>query len=268
MSAPPMGMMIRMPNSRATAVTAQNSAGSPPDWLKQPDEPDQQRGERKVDQVPQGQDDRLARHAARQLGKGDHRAREGDGADGDAERHLEQARACDGIRLADAERLGGIEGAGGHEHRGEAHQRVERGHQLGHRRHRHAARDDGADAAAEQEPAGNQCPGQLLLRRADLGERGADGERHAEHAEQVAAARGLRARQPAQRHDEEHRSEEIEQGDEVGAHGFNISVEPLGNSTPANSGYTSRRICSCGALLTRSRYHLPSSSRARVCDLT
>ena len=32
MSAPPMGTMIRMPNSRATAVMAQNSVALPPDW--------------------------------------------------------------------------------------------------------------------------------------------------------------------------------------------------------------------------------------------
>jgi hypothetical protein len=32
MSAPPIGIMIRMPNSSAAAVMAQNSIGSPPDW--------------------------------------------------------------------------------------------------------------------------------------------------------------------------------------------------------------------------------------------
>ena len=35
MSAPPMGTMIRMPNSSAAAVMAQNSIGSPPDWQNQ-----------------------------------------------------------------------------------------------------------------------------------------------------------------------------------------------------------------------------------------
>src|SRR5262245_39298222 len=35
MSAPPIGMMMRMPNSRAAAVIAQNNAPSPPDWQNQ-----------------------------------------------------------------------------------------------------------------------------------------------------------------------------------------------------------------------------------------
>ena len=51
--------------------------------------------ERDVDDVARRQDDRRAAHAAGELQERDHRAGEGDGADGDAERHLDQARAVD-----------------------------------------------------------------------------------------------------------------------------------------------------------------------------
>ena len=44
------------------------------------------------------------------------------------------------------------------------------------------------------------------------------GDRHADHAEQVALPAGLRARQPAQRQDEQDAGDEIEQRGEIGGH--------------------------------------------------
>ena len=49
---------------------------------------------RHVDAVARRQQDRRAGHVAVQLGEGDQRAGEGDGADGDAERQLDQALSC------------------------------------------------------------------------------------------------------------------------------------------------------------------------------
>ena len=45
-----------------------------------------------------------------------------------------------------------------------------------------------------------------------------DGDRHADHAEIVALAAGLGARQPAQRQDEEHPGDEIERCGEISVH--------------------------------------------------
>ncbi len=56
------------------------------------DQQHQQHRQRQIDEMARRENDRLARHAPRQLGEGDHRAGEGDGTDGDAERHLDQAR--------------------------------------------------------------------------------------------------------------------------------------------------------------------------------
>ena len=61
----------------------------------------------------------------------------------------------------------------------------------------------------------DQRPGDELGRRCS-GQRGQHGDGHADHAEHVAAPRGLRARQPAQRQDEQHARDEIEQRDEIG----------------------------------------------------
>ena len=55
----------------------------------------------------------------------------------------------DGARRADAEGVGRIERGGGDQHRGKADQRMEGGDELRHRRHRDAAGDEGADAAAD-----------------------------------------------------------------------------------------------------------------------
>ena len=69
-------------------------------------------------------------------------------------------------------------------------------------------------------------------------ERGQDGKRHADHAEEIALPARLRMRQAAQRQDEEDARDEIEEGGEAGAHGYwlNASIDPRGNSTPTYSG--------------------------------
>ena len=48
------------------------------------------------------------RHVAVELGEGDDRAGKGDGADGDAQAHLDQALGADGAFRADAEGVGRI----------------------------------------------------------------------------------------------------------------------------------------------------------------
>ncbi len=102
--------------------------------------------------MPRGQQDRRAGHAPVELGEGDHRAGEGDGADGDADRHLDDRGRVDRAHLADRESFRRIERTGGDENRREADQRVEGGDQLRHRRHRHAPRDGRTDPPADPQP--------------------------------------------------------------------------------------------------------------------
>ncbi len=71
----------------------------------------------------------------------------------------------DGAAPADAERLRRIERTGGDQHRGHADQRVERRDQFRHRRHRHAARDHRANAAADADAEDHQQPGDRASRR-------------------------------------------------------------------------------------------------------
>ena len=108
--------------------------------------------------MPARQHDRLAGHAPVELQERDDRAREGDGADGHTERHLEQRAAVDGADGADAEGLRRIERARRHEHRRETDQGVEGRDELRHRRHRHALGDDRADAAADAKARDHQHP--------------------------------------------------------------------------------------------------------------
>ena len=61
--------------------------------------------ERRVQRVLVFERDRRALHQGLQLGERDQRAGEGDGADRQADRHLEQALAEDVARRADAERF-------------------------------------------------------------------------------------------------------------------------------------------------------------------
>ena len=149
------------------------------------------------------------------------RAREGDGADGDAERHLDEARPVDVAGSADVEGARRIERAGRDQHRRHADQRVERRDQFRHRGHRHAPRDHGAGAAAGRDA--EHRPGSRRRRRPA-------GARRAWSATAITmptmpnmlplAAR-FRARQPAQRQDEQHAGDEIEQAGQIGIHAGN-----------------------------------------------
>ena len=181
------------------------------------DEEHQAQGERDVDDVAPRQHDRLAAHAGAELEEGDHRAGEGDGADGGAERHFDQALLMDMAFRADVEGRRRVIGARRHQDRRHADQRMEGRHQFRHRGHRHPPRDHRADAAAEHDAAQHQAPGQPAFRRMRA-ERGQHGDGHADHAEIVAAPAGVRARQPAQRLDEQNAGDQIEQRDKIRAH--------------------------------------------------
>ena len=60
------------------------------------------------------------------------------------------------------------------------------------------------------------------IRRRMRRERGHDRDRHADHAEQIAAPAGLRIRQPAQRQDEQGAGDEIAKRGEIGAHDWSF----------------------------------------------
>ena len=113
------------------------------------DQHEQQDAEAKIQLVLEFEGDRRALHQRLQLGERDERAGEGDGADGQAERHLDQALGMDVVRHADAEGFGRVQRRRGDEHRSQAHQRVEGGHQLRQRRHFDALRDERARSAAD-----------------------------------------------------------------------------------------------------------------------
>ena len=210
MSAPPIGMISRKPRAigeerdqpeHDLAAAGGDEARSISSTSRMPSAG--------IELVLVGEGDRRALHQRLQLGEGDERAGEGDGADGQAERHLDQALRVDIAGRADAERFRRIQRRGGDEHRGEADQRVERRDQLRQRRHLDAPGDERADAAADgdaeqdQQDAAADMPGCTQRRQ--------DGDRHAGHAEQVAAARGLGVGQAAQRQDEQDGGDQIQQ---------------------------------------------------------
>src|SRR6185295_8813482 len=141
------------------------------------------------------------------------RAGEGDGADRGADAHLDQALELDAAAvLGDAVGGGVREGGRGDRHCGEAHQRVERGHELGQRRHLDAQRDERADRAADEERHDDPAVG--LDDRLQHG--GDDCDHHADDAEEIPAARGDRRGKPAQRHDEADRGDEVRERRGVG----------------------------------------------------
>ena len=169
-----------------------------------------------VQRMARGQQDRRAAHVAVELGEGDQRAGEGDRADGDAERHLDQALRADRAFGADAVGVRRIKRGAGRQHGGETDQRMERRDQLRHVGHRDAPRGHRADAAADGDAADDHAPGQRVGDARDP-QRGRHGERHADHAVAVAGARRRhRRRQPAQRQDEQHARNEIGDGGEIG----------------------------------------------------
>ncbi len=198
------------------------------------DEEHQRKCKRDVDDVTAGQDDRRTAHARRQLQERDHRAGEGQRADGDAERHFDQAGGVNGAGLADIEGLRRIEGAGGDQHRGHADQRVEGGDQFRHRGHRHAAGDHRADGAADRNAENDEGPGEFVGRRMARERRG-DRDRHADHAEQVALPRCGGTGKSAQRQDEQHTRHEIQNCCQIGVHLSFPFVSAIPRRTPLTS---------------------------------
>ncbi|MGY3426249.1 hypothetical protein ACVWZW_006753 [Bradyrhizobium sp. F1.13.4] len=155
----------------------------------QPDDEDDE-GDRKrdVDDVTERQDDRGTAHARGQLQERDHRTGEGQRADGDAERHLDQALRMDVAGAADVEGFRRVERTGSDQHRGHTDQRMEGGDQFRHRGHRHATGDHRADAAADRDTKDHEDPGEAVRRRM-AGERGGDRDRHTDHAKEIALPR-------------------------------------------------------------------------------
>ena len=96
---------------------------------------------------------------------------------------------------------------------------VEDRDELRHRRHLHARGERGADGAADREHRQEHA----VAGDAGPEHRRDDGDRHAGDAEQVAAARRLLRRQPAEAEDEEEPGDEIRDGDD----GFGHRVSPI-----------------------------------------
>jgi len=159
-------------------------------------------------------------HAARQFQERDHRARKRQRADGDAERHLNQAGAVDVAGRSDVEGFGRVERTGRDQHRGHADQRVKRRDQFRHRRHRHPARNHHAPTlppmatpsttSTQPIPSAGGCAASVVATR----------DRHAAHAEEVAPAARCRAGEPAQRQDEQDARDKIKYCGEIGVHGL------------------------------------------------
>jgi len=150
--------------------------------------------------------DRRAGHVAVQLGEGDDRAGEGDGADGQAQGQLDQRVHVDRAHLADA--IGGrcVDGGDRHQAGGHADQGVEGGDQLRHRGHGDLAGDHRAHAAADGDAAADQAERQRVkLALAEQGDQGhAHGDGHADHAIAVARLAGDRTGKAPKSQDEEH----------------------------------------------------------------
>ena len=181
------------------------------------DQTDDRETDQEIEHMAHRQQDRRARHVAVQLRERDHRARERDGADRDAQAHLDQALRFDRARFADPEGLRAVERRRRDQHGGQTDEAVERGHQLRHRGHRDAPRDARADDAADGKAGDDQSPGQRVAHACDE-QRRDHGDDHADDAVAVAVARALGRRQSAQREDEQHARDEIGEGGEIGVH--------------------------------------------------
>ena len=64
----------------------------------------------------------------------------------------------DDVALFDAEGLGRVKRSGGDQHRGQADERMEHCHQLGHSRHLHGAGTPCADGAADRDAKNDERP--------------------------------------------------------------------------------------------------------------
>jgi hypothetical protein len=115
---------------------------------------------------------------------------------------------------ADAVGLRRVERGRGNRDRGQADQRVERGHELGQRRHLDLERDQGADRAADHDCGQDLAVGEHARHR----HRGADGDRHADHAYQVALPRRLGRGKTPQCEDEADRRDQVGEAGDLLAH--------------------------------------------------
>ncbi len=121
----------------------------------------------------------------------------------------------DRVERTDAVGFRREEGRPGDKDRGKTDQRVEGRDELRHLRHGDAPCDHGANTAADHETAHDESPSERILRLQER-ERRHDGDGHADHAERVALARGLRRGEAAKREDEENCRREVQQGRYIG----------------------------------------------------
>ena len=157
--------------------------------------------------MPAGHQQRLAADQALQLAERDHRSGKGHRADEHAEEDLGlvDARfdAVQGLRMIHG-------GRDADQHRRQADKAVQGRDQLRHRRHFDARREQRADRAADHERAGED----RVAVDPRTERRHQHRDRHAEHAEHVAAARRFLRRQPAEAENEKQSGGEIRDRDE------------------------------------------------------
>ena len=159
---------------------------------------------------------------------------EGDRADRNAQPKLDPADREDLARAVDdPERRGIKERRRADQHRGQSDKAVKGSHQLRHRGHLDAPRGDEPDRPADGDRDGD------LSDRGDVVDRKRrrDGDRHARHAEAVAALAGGGARQPAQGEDEAHPRDEIGDHDprRDGGRGIMHRCDPSSCTSPASA---------------------------------
>ena len=122
----------------------------------------------------------------------------------------------DVARRADAERLRRIQRRGGDEHRGEADQRVECRDKLRQRRHLDAQRDEGADAAADDDAEEDQPVAQAA--HAVMGSVAITATAMPIMPNRLPWRDVTGRRQPAQRQDEQDGGDQIGERGEAGGH--------------------------------------------------
>jgi hypothetical protein len=166
--------------------------GSQPAAHEEPDaEADHGDADGEIDEMLAGKRDRRAADTTGQFAKGDDRTRKRDRTDKGADEKLELVAGRNHRRQAERFRI--VDRGHRNQHRRQADQRVKRRDQLGHLRHLHAPRDDRADRAADYDSRENHAD--VFGVRINEGKRHHDGDRHADDAEQVAAARCRRVRE-------------------------------------------------------------------------
>src|SRR3981081_120084 len=195
MSAPPMGMMMSTP--RTNAIAAMTAKGIQP-----------LSGDRKnarpnpIITIARTRLSRCwPRNTTGELAESNDAPGERNGADEAPDEELEAVAARQGIGLAERARV--VHHGYGDQHRRHAHQRRHRRDQLGHLRHLPAPRDERPDHGADRH--GDEDERDLL----GYGERHQNGDRHADHAEEVPASRRYGRGQAFQREDEKDARREV-----------------------------------------------------------